>query len=88
MGEWLRGLGLERYVSAFEDNDIDADVLPELNEIDLELRTATRLGRMLGEQARRAEAYDVLAPVYDWFTGGHGTVDLMNAEGCLTSFDD
>ncbi len=27
---WLRGLGLERYVPAFRDNDVDAKVLPEL----------------------------------------------------------
>jgi len=24
---WLRGLGLERYVPAFRDNDIDGEVL-------------------------------------------------------------
>ena len=27
IGEWLRGLGLERYVQAFRDNEIDADIL-------------------------------------------------------------
>src|SRR5215510_4183461 len=32
---WLRDLGLERYVSAFRDNDIDADVLPKLTAEDL-----------------------------------------------------
>jgi hypothetical protein len=32
---WLRGLGLARYVPAFRDNDIDADVLPELTADDL-----------------------------------------------------
>ncbi len=32
---WLRGLGLERYVSAFRDNDIDAEVLPKLTAEDL-----------------------------------------------------
>jgi class 3 adenylate cyclase len=32
---WLRGLGLERYVQAFSDNDIDADVLPRLTADDL-----------------------------------------------------
>jgi class 3 adenylate cyclase len=32
---WLRGLGLERYVPAFRDNDIDTDVLPELTADDL-----------------------------------------------------
>jgi class 3 adenylate cyclase len=32
---WLRGLGLERYAPAFRDNDIDAEVLPELTAEDL-----------------------------------------------------
>src|ERR1700731_1656358 len=32
---WLRDLGLERYVPAFRDNDIDAEVLPKLTAEDL-----------------------------------------------------
>ena len=32
---WLRGLGLERYVPAFRDNDVDDEVLPELTSDDL-----------------------------------------------------
>src|SRR5215470_554487 len=32
---WLQGLGLERYVRAFRENEIDAEVLPELTEADL-----------------------------------------------------
>jgi class 3 adenylate cyclase/predicted ATPase len=32
---WLQGLGLERYVQAFRDNDIDPDVLPSLTADDL-----------------------------------------------------
>src|SRR5215831_9584876 len=32
---WLRDLGLERYASAFRDNDIDAEVLPKLTAEDL-----------------------------------------------------
>ncbi|HZU87617.1 MAG TPA: SAM domain-containing protein [Stellaceae bacterium] len=35
ISEWLRGLGLEQYALAFRDNDIDADVLPELTAEDL-----------------------------------------------------
>ena len=31
---WLRDLGLERYVSAFRDNDIDTVVLPKLTAED------------------------------------------------------
>jgi hypothetical protein len=35
IGTWLRSLGLERYESAFRDNDVDAEVLPELTAKDL-----------------------------------------------------
>ncbi|HTW51428.1 MAG TPA: adenylate/guanylate cyclase domain-containing protein, partial [Stellaceae bacterium] len=35
MGDWLRGLGLEQYAASFRDNDIDADILPELTAEDL-----------------------------------------------------
>ncbi len=31
---WLRGLGLGRYEAAFRDNDVGADVLPELTAED------------------------------------------------------
>ena len=30
VGAWLRGLGLGQYEQAFRDNDVDAEVLPEL----------------------------------------------------------
>src|SRR5947209_9957828 len=32
---WLRGLGLEQYAPAFRDNDVDAEILPELTAEDL-----------------------------------------------------
>ena len=32
---WLKGLGLERYVPAFRDNEVDAEVLPNLTADDL-----------------------------------------------------
>jgi predicted ATPase len=44
-----------------------------------ELRAATSLARLLGDQGRRAEARDLLAPVYDWFSEGFDTPDLKEA---------
>jgi class 3 adenylate cyclase len=35
VAEWLRGLGLEQYAPAFRENDVDAEVLPELTADDL-----------------------------------------------------
>jgi predicted ATPase len=34
-------------------------------------------------QGRRAEAHDLLAPVYGWFTEGFGTADLKEAKALL-----
>ena len=34
-GAWLQGRALERYEAAFRDNDVDAEVLPELTADDL-----------------------------------------------------
>jgi predicted ATPase len=39
-----------------------------------------RLGR---DQDRRAEAHDLLAPVYSWFTEGFDTPDLKEAKALL-----
>ena len=49
----------------------------------LELRAATSLAGLWGEQGRRAEAADLLAPVYGWFTEGFETTDLKDAKALL-----
>ena len=48
-----------------------------------ELRAATSLARLWGEQGRRGEARDLLAPVYGWFTEGFDTADLKKAKTLL-----
>jgi len=48
-----------------------------------ELRAATSLARLWGEQGRRAEARELLAPVYGWFTEGFDTSDLKEAKALL-----
>ena len=48
-----------------------------------ELRAATSLARLWGEQGRRAEARELLAPVYGWFTEGFDTADLKEAKTLL-----
>ena len=48
-----------------------------------ELRAATSLARLWGEQGRRTEARDLLAPVYGWFTEGFDTADLKEAKALL-----
>jgi predicted ATPase len=48
-----------------------------------ELRTATCLARLWGEQGRRTEACNLLAPLYGWFTEGFDTADLKEAKALL-----
>jgi class 3 adenylate cyclase len=48
-----------------------------------ELRAATSLARLWGEQGRRAEASGLLAPIYGWFTEGFDTADLKEAKALL-----
>jgi predicted ATPase len=48
-----------------------------------ELRAATNLARLWGEQGRRAEARNLLAPVYGWFIEGFDTADLKDAKVLL-----
>jgi class 3 adenylate cyclase/tetratricopeptide (TPR) repeat protein len=49
--DWLRRNQLEQYADAFEADDIDLDILPELTEQDLE-----RLGLSLGNRRRLLKA--------------------------------
>ena len=72
---WLQGLGLERYVPAFRDNEIDWEVLPKLTSEDLKeigvaavghrrklLDAIAALGAMVPNAAVMAAPSDVPAP--------------------------
>jgi predicted ATPase len=48
-----------------------------------ELRAAASLARLRRDQGRPAEARDILAPVYGWFTEGYDTPDLKEAKALL-----
>jgi predicted ATPase len=48
-----------------------------------ELRAAASLARLQRDRGRRAEARDLLAPVYGWFTEGLATADLEAARALL-----
>jgi predicted ATPase len=48
-----------------------------------ELRAAVSLTRLRRDQDRRAEARDLLAPIYGWFTEGFETPDLKDAKTLL-----
>jgi predicted ATPase len=48
-----------------------------------ELRAATDLARLWQKEGRSAEARELLAPIYDWFTEGFDTPDLKEARRLL-----
>src|SRR5258708_30363975 len=57
--EWLKGLGLGQYASAFAENDIDFTVLGKLTDADLKELGMTSLGhrkRLLAAIAERGVA--------------------------------
>jgi predicted ATPase len=49
----------------------------------LELRAAMSLARLWQHQGKRTEAYELLAPIYGWFTEGFDTADLQEARALL-----
>jgi predicted ATPase len=52
-----------------------------------ELRAAASLARIRRDQGRRAEARDLLAPVYGWFTEGFDSLDLRKAKTLLNELN-
>src|SRR5262249_28279434 len=56
VGGWLRSLGLGQYEAVFRASEIDADILPELTDIDLE-----KLGVPLRHRKRLLRAISGLA---------------------------
>jgi predicted ATPase len=53
-----------------------------------ELRACTSLARLWGDQGKPAEARELLAPVYAWFTEGFEAPDLMDARSLLNKLSD
>jgi predicted ATPase len=84
----LRG---ERFLGMPEDGDAEAQQefqraleIARLQEArSFELRAATSLARLWQTQGKRAEARDLLQPIYAWFTEGFDTQDLKDAKALL-----
>jgi predicted ATPase len=59
------------------------DVAREQQAKMFELRAATSLARLWSSRGERQRAHNLLAPIYDWFTEGRGTRDLIEAKALL-----
>ncbi len=94
----LLGVGMQNikklllgYLQLSTDNTAEAetcfhqalDVARSQQAKSWELRAATSLARLWQSQDKRQEAYDLLAPVYGWFTEGFDTADLQEAKTLL-----
>jgi predicted ATPase len=49
----------------------------------LQLRASTSLARLWRDQGKRAEAHDLLIPIYGWFTEGFDAAVLREANSLL-----
>lgn len=52
-----------------------------------ELRASCSLARLLGDEGKRSEARELLAPVYGWFSEGFNTTDLKEAKAILEELE-
>lgn len=59
------------------------NVAREQDAASLDLRASTSLARLWAHHGDRRKAYDLLAPVYAWFTEGFETRDLVDAKELL-----
>ncbi len=78
-------LGVGRAVRGFariESGEGEAGIA-EMQQATFELRAATSLARLWQRQGKRDAARDLLAPVYEWFTEGFDTRDLIDAKALL-----
>ena len=82
----LKGWMLQQQgnLAAAEENYLASlEVAREQQAKSWELRTSTSLARLWQIQGKRKEAHDLLAPVYNWFTEGFDTKDLIEAKALL-----
>ncbi len=71
---------------AITDLERALDIARQQQAPSLELRASRDLARLWAERGERQQALDLLAPVYDWFTEGFDTPDLVEAKALLDQF--
>jgi predicted ATPase len=81
-GELLLGAGAESHAVA-ENYQKSLAIARQQSSRLLELRTSVSLARLWQAQDKHAEAYQLLAPIYNWFNEGLDTPDLLAAQQLL-----
>jgi len=82
-GELLLARPAEHHAEAETYFHQALDVARRQEAKSLELRAAMSLARLWQQQGQRAEARELLAPIYGWFTEGFDTADLQEAKALL-----
>jgi predicted ATPase/class 3 adenylate cyclase len=82
-GELLLALLAEKHAEAETCFHHALDIARRQQAKSLELRAAMSLSRLWQQQGKRAAAYELLLPIYGWFTEGFGTADLQEAKALL-----
>lgn len=82
-GELLLAQGTENATEAESCFHQALDVARRQEAKSLELRAAMSLAKLWQSQGKRQKAYDLLAPVYGWFTEGFYTAALQEAKALL-----
>jgi predicted ATPase len=77
------GGGQNAELTAEESFQQALDVSRQQQARSFELRAAMSLARLWQRQGKRQEAYNLLAPIYGWFTEGFDTMDLQEAGALL-----
>jgi predicted ATPase len=75
--------GAARLELAEQDFREAIEVAQRMSAKSWELRATTSLARLLRDTGRRDEARAMLADIYNWFTEGFDTPDLMDAKALL-----
>jgi len=82
-GELLLALSVEKHIEAETCLHQALAIARHQQAKSLELRAAMSLAQLWQGQGKHAEARQLLAPIYDWFTEGFDTADLREAKGLL-----
>ena len=82
-GELLLARSAEHHAEAETCFRQALDIAHHQQAKSLELRAALSLARVWQHQGKQAEARELLAPLYSWFTEGFDTPDLQEAKALL-----
>ena len=82
-GELLLARSAEQHAEAEACFHQALDIARRQQAKSWELRAAMSLSRLWQQQGKRAEARELLAPIYGWFTEGFDTADLQEAKALL-----